>query len=43
MPRRRDRERAVTTLTIRRNFGHSMWLGAGQAAACRNPSRIALN
>lgn len=27
----------------RRKVGHSMWLGAGQTAACRRPSRIALN
>ncbi len=24
-------------------MGHSIWLGAGQAAACRSPSRIAIN
>jgi hypothetical protein len=27
----------------RRNVGHSMWLGAGQTAACCKPSRTALS
>ncbi len=26
-----------------RNVGHSMWLGAGQAAACRKPSRMVVS
>src|SRR5262245_44720177 len=29
--------------TMRRNFGHSMWLGALQLTACFKPSRIAVS
>ena len=33
----------AATRRMRRKVGHSMWLGARQAAACRRPSRISLS
>lgn len=37
-----SRVRDAAIFSRRRKVGHSMWLGAEQAAACRRPSRIAV-